>query len=145
MQSSSAAISCCCLARRNQNHGVTRQMKYYAPSRPPTGHFRQFVLCHGNANRRGSCVQDRAFGVCAPVDSRPVVGLRGNIGTPKNNPDIASLPLPPALATRRKTFLASKHYLLWGRHVDHGVHHGHRRIESDGSAIERSYHCIASS
>jgi len=34
---------------------------------------------------------------------------------------------------------------LWGRHVDHRVHHGHRSIESDCSAIERGYRRIAGS
>ena len=32
---------------------------------------------------------------------------------------------------------------LWRRYVDHSVDHGHRSIESDCSAIERGYHCIA--
>jgi integrase len=34
----------------------------------------------------------------------------GKLGTPKSDASIASLPMPPVLATRLKTFLASKHY-----------------------------------
>ncbi len=34
----------------------------------------------------------------------------GTLGTPKSEASTASLPMPPVLATRLKTFLASKHY-----------------------------------
>jgi integrase len=34
----------------------------------------------------------------------------GTLGTPKSDASIASLPMPPVLATRLKSFLASKHY-----------------------------------
>jgi integrase len=46
----------------------------------------------------------------ARADSCPLVGIRGDIGYAEEYASIASLPMPPVLATRLKTYLASKHY-----------------------------------
>lgn len=47
----------------------------------------------------------------------------GTLGTPKSGASIASLPMPPALAIRLKTFLASKHF----RQNDLGLLFANRR------------------
>ena len=47
----------------------------------------------------------------------------GTLGTPKSEASIASLPMPPALANRLKTFLASKHF----RQNDLGLLFANRR------------------
>jgi integrase len=41
----------------------------------------------------------------------------GTLGTPKSDASIASLPMPPVLGTRLKTFLASKHYRQNGQRL----------------------------
>jgi integrase len=41
----------------------------------------------------------------------------GTLGTPKSEASVAALPMPPVLATRLKTFLASKHYRQNGQRL----------------------------
>jgi hypothetical protein len=58
----------------------------------------------------------KAFAAARTIHVRSSV-YAGTLGTPKSDASIASLPMPPVLATRLKTFLASKHYRQNGQRL----------------------------